>query len=192
MKKPLITLGIITLGINSVLISGCANAALAATDPRSISTTTSDQYIKRDLSISYMSNEYENDHISVDAYNHQVLLTGQASNYTQREKAVKEASQMSGVRKVYDYLVVSPKYNSTTMADTTITAKIKTQLFSTENINSNDVQIITSSGVVYIMGIIYESQQKKMINIARSVDGVKKVVPILQYKRSDTKMNLSD
>ncbi|MDD3267332.1 MAG: BON domain-containing protein [Burkholderiales bacterium] len=191
MKKSLITtIGLVTIGINSIYLSGCANAALVTTDPRSISTTTSDQYIKRDLGIAYMGNDYTNDHISVDTYNHQVLLTGQVSSYQQKNKAVNKASEMNGVKKVYDYLQVSAKYNSTTMEDTEITAQVKTKLFSTSNVNSNDVQVITSNGVVYLMGIIYKPQLKNMIEVTRSVSGVKNVVPIVQYKNSDTKTNM--
>lgn len=189
-KSILITLGLITIGVNSMAISGCANAALVTTDPRSISTTTSDQYIKQDLGIIYMGNEYKNDHISVNVYNHQVLLTGQVSSEQQRNKAVKEASKASNVKKVYDYLQVSLKYSSTTMSDTEITAQVKTKLFSTSDVNSNDVQVITSNSVVYLMGIIYKPQLKNMLDVTRSISGVKNVVPIVQYKNSDTKTNI--
>lgn len=183
-KSILITLGLITIGVNSMAISGCANAALVTTDPRSISTTTSDQYIKQDLGIIYMGNEYKNDHISVNVYNHQVLLTGQVSSEQQRNKAVKEASKASNVKKVYDYLQVSLKYSSTTMSDTEITAQVKTKLFSTSDVNSNDVQVITSNSVVYLMGIIYKPQLKNMLDVTRSISGVKNVVPIVQYKNT--------
>lgn len=192
MKKILLTLGVIVISLNSLTLSGCASVALATTDPRTISTVTSDQYIKRDLDIIYMSNKYSHDHISADVYNHQVLLTGQVSNNTQKHNAVKEAANMNGIKRVYDYLNVSPKYNSTTMSDTTITAQVKTKLFSTSDINSNDVQIITSNSIVYIMGIIYKSQLKNMIDVTKSVSGVTAVIPIIQYKKSDTKMNIPE
>lgn len=172
------------------VVTGCATAPLVATDPRSISTTTKDQYIKRSLTITYMGDEFKKDHVSVDTYNHRVLLTGQASSYAQRNKIVKIASKTDGVNTVFDYLNVSSKYNSTTTEDTYITGKVKSLLFSTGDVNSNDVQVVTANGVVYLLGIIAKPQQKNMVEAARSVDGVRDVVPLLQYKSSDTKFNL--
>ena len=193
MKRTIITTGMLIAGVLSYAqLTGCANAVLVATDPRSVSTTTEDQYIKRDLGITYMGKEVESDHIEVNAYDYEVLLTGQASSEMQRYKAARAARKIDGVTKVYDYLKVSSKYTSTSTEDTYITAKVKTQLFGKGGVNSNDVQVITSDGVVYFMGIIQKSQLKNMVNVARSVDGVKDVVPLVHYKKSDTKLNLPD
>ena len=80
-------------------LTGCANAALAVTDPRSLSTVTSDQYITRDLSIKYMGSEFESDHVSATVYNHEVLLTGQTSSLAQRIKIVRTAKEFDSVQK---------------------------------------------------------------------------------------------
>lgn len=189
-KHLLLTIGIVTLIVNSGVLTGCANAALVATDPRPVATTTSDQYNKRNLQVALMGDEYKTDHVSVDAYNNQILLTGQASSYMQRYKIKKLAENTKGVTNVYNYIDVSKTYNSTTMADTEITAKVKSLLFSKSNVNSNDVQVITSNGVVYLFGIVYKKQLSSMVITARSVSGVKNVVPLVQYKKSDTKINL--
>lgn len=173
-------------------LTGCANAALAVTDPRSLSTVTSDQYITRDLSIKYMSSEFESDHVSATVYNHEVLLTGQASSLVQRFKIVRTAKDFDSVQKVYDYVEVSSKYVSTSTEDSYITGKVKSSLFSSGDVNSNDVKIVTEKGVVYILGLIAKSQLENMINVTKSVDGVKKVVPLVHYKDSDSKLNLFD
>lgn len=173
-------------------LTGCANAALAVTDPRSLSTVTSDQYITRDLSIKYMSSEFESDHVSATVYNHEVLLTGQASSLVQRFKIVRTAKDFDSVQKVYDYVEVSSKYVSTSTEDSYITGKVKSSLFGSGDVNSNDVKIVTEKGVVYILGLIAKSQLENMINVTKSVDGVKKVVPLVHYKDSDSKLNLFD
>ncbi len=182
---------ILIIGVlNYILLSGCSTAVLTATDPRSITTTTEDQYVKRQLAITYMGNEFESDHVEVNAYNHEVLLTGQASTYMQKYKIIRIARKSSGIKTVYDYLNVSSKYVSTMTTDTIITAKVKTQLFGKSNVNSNDIQVITSNGVVYYLGIIKKEQLNNMISVAKSVDGVKEVIPLVHYKKSDTKLNL--
>lgn len=190
-NKFVFNLGLLlSTGIVLCNINGCANAALVATDPRSITTVTSDQYITRDLSIKYMSSEFESDHVSATVYNHEVLLTGQASSLIQRFKIVRTAKSFDSVEKVYDYVDVSSKYVSTSSEDTYITSKVKTSLFSSGDVNSNDVKIVTEKGVVYILGIIDKSQLQNMVEVTRGIDGVKKVVPLVHYKSSDTKLNL--
>jgi osmotically-inducible protein OsmY len=192
-SKVIIKLGLTVLcGQILLSLTGCANAALAVTDPRSLATVTSDQYITRDLTVKYMSSEFESDHVSATVYNHEVLLTGQATSLIQRFKIVRTAKNFDSVQKVYDYVNTSSKYVSTSSEDTYITSKVKTSLFSSGDVNSNDVKIVTEKGVVYILGLISKSQLENMINITKSVDGVKKVVPLVHYKSSDSKLNLFD
>lgn len=189
--KVVINLGLMLVcGQLLFSLTGCANAALAVTDPRSLSTVTSDQYITRDLSVKYMGSEFESDHVSATVYNHEVLLTGQASSLAQRFKIVRTAKDFDSVQKVYDYVEVSSKYVSTSTEDTYITSKVKSSLFGNGDINSNDVKIVTDNGVVYILGIIDKSQLKNMVEVTRSIDGVKKVVPLVHYKDNDSKLNL--
>lgn len=190
LRKALLTLTVISSGLGVASVTGCATIALAATDPRSISTVSTDQYIKRDLALKYTGDEFKNDHPEVNAYNYEVLLTGAASSYIQRHKIVKMASEEKDVIKVYDYMNVTSKYDSTFTDDTVITSKVKTELFSAGDVNSNDVQIVTSNGTVYILGLIKKSQLKNMLKVAKSVDGVKDVVPLVHYKSSDSKLNL--
>lgn len=190
LRKTLLSLAVISSGLGMMSITGCSTVALTATDPRSISTVTTDQYIKRDLAYKYTGDEFKNDHPEVNAYNYEVLLTGAASSYAQRHKIVKIASEEKDVIKVYDYINVTSKYDSTFTDDTFITSKVKTQLFSAGDVNSNDVQVVTSNGTVYILGLIKKSQLKNMLKVAKSVDGVKDVVPLVHYKSSDSKLNL--
>ena len=191
MKKNIIKLLCVTLATPLILsMTGCANAVLVATDPRSVSTVTSDQYITQSLGVKYMSDEFESDHVKATVYNHRVLLTGQVVNDKQRNKALAEVREFDSIQKIFDYLVVSPQYISTSSEDTYITGQVKMKLIGAGNVNSNDGKIVTDHGVVYILGIIKKSQLENMLNEAKSVEGVKKVIPLVQYKDSDTKLNL--
>ena len=191
MKKNILKLLCVTLATPLILsMTGCANAVLVATDPRPVSTVTSDQYITQSLGVKYMSDEFESDHVKATVYNHRVLLTGQVVNDKQRNIALAKVKQFDSIQKTFDYLVVSPKYVSTSSEDTYITGQVKMKLIGAGNVNSNDGKIVTEHGIVYILGIIKKSQLENMLNEAKSVEGVKKVVPLVQYKDSDTKLNL--
>jgi osmotically-inducible protein OsmY len=122
-------------------------------------------------------------------YNHEALLNGQVINHQHRENAVNLAKSSPNINHVYDYLYISSNYSSTSMSDTAITAGVKTALFGSSDINSNDVKIVTNNGEVFILGIIDKQQLEKMIKTAYSVDGVKKVIPLVHYKSSDSKFN---
>lgn len=190
-RKNIIKLLCATLGVPIILsMTGCANAVLTATDPRPVTTVTSDQYITQSLGIKYMGNQFESDHIKATVYNHRVLLTGQVMNEQQHTLAIDQVKLFDSVQKIFDYLVVSPTFVSTGSSDTYITGQVKMKLVGAGNVNSNDGKIVTDHGVVYILGIIDKGQENNMLNVARSVDGVKKVVPLLQYKNSDSKLNL--
>jgi osmotically-inducible protein OsmY len=175
--------------ILSSSLSACSTVALTVTDPRSIATTTDDQYTMRDLQFKYMNHDFESDHIQITVYNHEALLNGQVINHQHRENAVNLAKSSPNINHVYDYLYISSNYSSTSMSDTAITAGVKTALFGSSDINSNDVKIVTNNGEVFILGIIDKQQLEKMIKTAYSVDGVKKVIPLVHYKSSDSKFN---
>lgn len=191
MNKLIINLMFLLSGGAAIIgTTGCANAALAVTDPRSISTVTSDQYNKRNLQMKYSDKAFESDHIFVEVYNHEVLLTGQVRNLMQRYKVARVASEEDGITFVHDYLHVSSTYTSTATEDSWITGKVKSSLFGTSDVNSNDVKIVTTDGVVYFLGIVDKSQLPNMMATTRGIEGVKKVVPLVHYKNSDSKLNL--
>jgi len=171
-------------------LNGCANAALAVTDPRKMSAVTSDQYLKHSLALKYSDKAFESDQVYVEVYNHEVLLTGNARNIFQKHKIIKVAAATPDVTKVFDYLSVSKNYVTSSAHDTWLTSKVKTSLVTSANVNSNDVKIVTTDGVVYILGIVYQSQLPRIIEVSRSIDGVKKVVPLVKYKSTDSKLNL--
>jgi osmotically-inducible protein OsmY len=50
-----------------------------------------------------------------------------------------------------------------------------------KGISTNDVKVVTSNGVVYLMGMIDPYQAKKTTKAAGEVDGVKKVVTLFDY-----------
>mgnify|MGYP006052252279 CR=1 FL=1 len=165
----------------SLNLLGCANAILTATDPRSFTTVMSDTEITQSLGIDYM--EAENfGNLSVTVYNHKALLTGQVNTYQDRSNAVQIAHSNNSVKKVYDYLVVEnpDKYQSSTINDSYITAKVKTDLFSTSGVSSNDVKLVTNGGIVYIFGIVPANQEQKIYNEAMAISGVKKVVILIE------------
>ena len=68
-----------------------------------------------------------------------------------------------------------------TVDDATLTARVKTKLVSEKAANLTRINVDTNNGIVYLNGSVPDVQQKaKAEELARSTDGVKKVINNLQ------------
>jgi hyperosmotically inducible protein len=68
--------------------------------------------------------------------------------------------------------------------DATLTARVKTKLVSDKAANLTRIDVDTNNGIVYLNGSVQTTQQKaKAEDLARSTDGVKKVVNNLQISQ---------
>ncbi len=66
-------------------------------------------------------------------------------------------------------------------SDSWITAKVKSEMAVTRDINPTRVKVITEDGIVYMMGIVKPFEEEITVDIARHTKGVKKVVKIFEY-----------
>ncbi len=64
----------------------------------------------------------------------------------------------------------------TIVDDSVISAKVKTKMISDEFVKARHIDVDVLNGVVYLIGVVESSSQKRMAaDIARGVEGVKKV-----------------
>ena len=54
-------------------------------------------------------------------------------------------------------------------------------MLANDEVPSNQVKVTVENGVVYLMGILNESEGNKAANVARNVVGVKKVIKVFEY-----------
>ena len=66
-------------------------------------------------------------------------------------------------------------------SDSYITSKVKTQMFTSSELSSIDIKVVTEKGVVYLMGIVSRAESEVATEIARQTGGVQKVVKLFQY-----------
>lgn len=82
------------------------------------------------------------------------------------------------------YLGKDPRTVGEIADDTAITAKVKTRLFEARDIKSLDIDVDTFLKVVTLKGTVRSrGQENRVINLAKGVTGVKKVVSKLQILR---------
>ncbi len=127
---------------------------------------------------------FRDSRIVVSSFNEVVLLAGQAPNASLREVAEKVATQTPNVRRVYNEITVDyPISLGTQSNDAWLTSQVRSHMLSQKGLESGTLRVITENGIVYLMGISTPEQANLAVDVARHVNGVRKVVKVFQYIR---------
>lgn len=189
MIKKIITLITLTLSLQGcIFVAGAAAGAAGIAvvyDHRKLEAITLDQRITHDVAAKINATPLlhtDNTHISVTTFNQVVLLTGETTTPELKQDAETLASHIDDVKRVYNQISIKGPTSSLSRAsDSWITAKIKTQMLATKDLESGTIKVVTEAGTVYLMGIVTHEQAEMAVDIAREVSGVQKVVRIFQY-----------
>lgn len=150
-------------------------------DRRGVSTVLSDDEMVEKINHTLYRDLTENEisHINVNAYNHNVLLTGQVPNAQAKEQAAQLATKITSVKRVYNELTIGPPTGLTQRSqDAWITTHVRS-LFAASNKNGLlGVKVTTENNVVYLMGLVTPEESELATEKARSVKGVKEVVKL--------------
>lgn len=126
--------------------------------------------------------------IGVETNDGVVTLSGTAESSTEAAKAVEIAESTVGVREV-NASDLTVKDSTQPLTDTYITAKVKGTFLKNNltkgklNVPLINVKVETQSGVVYLSGDVKTAAQRsKLIQLAKSVDGVNDVKATIQIK----------
>ncbi|MDI9818005.1 MULTISPECIES: BON domain-containing protein [unclassified Legionella] len=118
--------------------------------------------------------------IDLAVFNGDILLAGHVSTSVLRETAVARVLSLSGYRRVFNQIEVGKK-SANTLQDSWITTKIRSRIFADATIDPGSFKIVTSDRIVYLMGDVKPDQAARVIDIARNVSGVIRVVKLLKY-----------
>lgn len=122
-------------------------------------------------------------HVSVDAVEGRVLLTGVVNSPTEKEQAMQIARGVTGVKEVLNDLQVGGGGFTRSASDAWMTSKLRAQLIADREVSSINYNLNTVNGVIYIFGIAQNQQElERVLNHARSVSGAKDVVSHVEVK----------
>jgi osmotically-inducible protein OsmY len=169
-------------GCAAVVMGGAATGAAVATDRRTAGVFVGDQEIElRAMTRLRETFPEKTGKISVTSYNRQVLLTGQVPDESTRARATDVVKGVPDVRMVFNELGVSGVTSLTSRAnDTTITGNVKTRLLRNESVPGTQIKVVTEAGVVYLMGLVTQTEAGVATEIARTTSGVTKVVTLFE------------
>lgn len=169
-------------------LQGCTNVAMSGAqalyDHHNIANTLNDQYItmKADRSLYLDTDKYKNTNVAVASFNGVVLIAGQVKSRPQAQEVEQIVKNIDGVNEVHNLVAISaPTSAMTRISDTWITTKIKAKLIAAKEIDPSQIKVVTENGTVYLMGIVQPSQADAAIYLARTTEGVQRVVKIFSY-----------
>lgn len=170
-----------------VVGTGIATGAAVAHDRRTAGTVVEDKEILF-KALNLLNNENpdirEKSNITVTPYNLQVLLTGQAISDEVSQRYAQLVAQIPRVRKVFNEVVVGAESTWTEEADDVyMNSKVKLALFNLgiKGFDPTRVEVTSSQGVVYLMGLLTPQEADVVAEKVRFVGGVKRVVTLFEY-----------
>jgi osmotically-inducible protein OsmY len=179
-KTLIFTSVLSSLGGCAALVVGgvMAGGVMVATDRRSSGAQLNDEGIEIRVGNRLKEKFGERGNFSVTSYNGRVLLTGEVASNNDKLAAEQLAFQVENVKSVINELTIATMTSTLQQRsnDTFITSRVKAGLIEEKELPSNAFKVITERGVVYLMGRVTQQEAALGTDIARSVNGVVKVV----------------
>ena len=176
------------------LLSGCAVAVVGgaaavgtsmAIDKRSTSGMFADQGIKNKFTELYFADTALNarTHINFTSYNHQALITGEVPTEQDKQQLDDMVKQITAVNQYFNEVDVAPLTSLMVRSnDSYITTLIKTKVFnSIKELEGGQAKVVTENSSVFLMGLVTQKQANQITEIARTTQGVKRVVKLFEY-----------
>lgn len=188
-KKFILCLPLVLSGCGAAIVGGVSSVGFSAVEERGISGVASDNALRLALNFE-LSNELEDfSGIEITIYKGRVLLTGVVATEKIKKDAVRLSKNVSGVKEVIDQLRVRGEDGFSEYArDGWMTTKLKAALYSDEDIIAPNYVITTFDKVIYVFGTAQTKEEMKLvIDHARNIKGVKKVVSFVEVLKPQKK-----
>jgi len=183
---------IVILFLLSSLLTGCVAAVVAGAatglvvyDRRSVVSIERDARIFHSIHTAIATDSrFKGSRIVVTVFNQAVLLVGQTPIASLRVVAEKMAQSTPHVRRVYNEVTIDqPRILTEQSKDVWVTGEVRTRLLTKKGLESGSIRVVTESQVVYLMGSVTTQQASLAVDVARHVQGVRRVVKVFQYIR---------
>ena len=182
-------IGLILLGLSgcaTVVVGSVAATGLAVHDRRSFGTVIDDNVLEIRVSDALFGDGAfdRSSRIRVVAYNGWVLLAGEVQAPQRVELATELVREVDGVIRLFNELSPEPKAGlGRRNSDRWMSTRVKTSLGGVDlpGFDVTRVKVLTTRGVVYLMGLVSREEGNAAVEEARRVRGVERVVSIFQY-----------
>lgn len=169
------------------LMSGCAPTMIGGTtigapsniDERAASEQLDDRLIENRID-QQLSARFGNEGRArwrVASFNRRVVLVGQATDEATRTEMERIARSVAQVRSVANEVTVGPPVPiETRTTDTAIAANLRRRLMNDAGAGFTSLKVLVDNRVAHLIGRVSAQQAQIATHIARSTDGVQRVV----------------
>jgi len=167
--------------VPAALVAGAAVGVMSAHDRRSTGSQTDDE-VSEWKGSNRMPVQYANTaHVNFTAFNRILLVTGEVPGEEARRVIGEMASKVEGMRTVYNELVIAPVSSLSSRGnDALISSTFKARLLESSQLSANHIKPLTENGVLFLMGLVNEREARVAISIARTTNGVREVVNVME------------
>jgi len=177
---PLLALSL--QGCVEMAVVGAGAAAMSAVDRRTTGAQVDDEGIELRATNRVSERFGDRVHVNITSFNRSVLVTGEVPDEKAKAEIGKIVTGTPNVRSLTNDLQVAGGSSfSSRASDATITGKVKARFLDANRFNTLLVKVVTEASVVYLMGIVTESEAAAAVEVARTTGGVRKVVKVFEY-----------
>ncbi|MCM8596569.1 BON domain-containing protein [Accumulibacter sp.] len=161
--------------------SAATGGAMAAVDRRSLGTQTDDETTEWKASARATEQFGDRAHLNFTSYNRKVLITGEVASPEMKTEIESLVASLPLVQGVYNEVTVGPPTSLTTRSnDAYLTTRVKARFVDSGKFNPVRVKVVTEAGVVYLLGLVTQSEADSAVQVARTTSGVVKVVTLME------------
>lgn len=183
---------ILALALLPTLLSGCIPALVAGgaetgvtlAENRSVGRKVDDTVIYSDLTNQFLQNDASSllGEVSFNVRYGRVMLTGFVDSQADAARAVALSWKARGVLEVINELVVVNERSYSTIASDSLTKRnLEARLLFTKNVWVINYSIDVTDGTAFLIGRVHDQAElDRVLNVARTTRGVKRVVSHLQ------------
>jgi len=183
-----LTLPVALCGCPVAIVGGLAaagGAGYAANQERGVNGTVDDLTIKTNIQNAWLqTNPLMQRDFTITVYEGRTLLTGTSPNPELKAQAAQVASQIPGVRAIYNEIEVAPSESAwASVKDTWISSQIRSNIVFASQVRSVNYTIDTVNVSVYVIGSARsQAELDRVTEAARNVPDVKRVVSYVEIR----------
>lgn len=165
-----------------LLIGGAlVGGAMLATDRRTSGSILEDESIELKATNRVREALGERGGVNITSHNRVVLITGDVASEADKATVEQVVSRVDNVQSVVNELVVGFARSIVSRSrDAFLTSKVKASFIDAKDLFSNALKVVTAHQTVYLMGRVTEREAARAAEVARGVDGVRKVVRVFE------------
>lgn len=173
--------GSFTTACAPLLVGGAmVGGGMVALDRRTSGAQVEDQAIEL-KSLSRVRELATLGNVSVTSYNRMLLITGEVPREADRTAVEQALSRIENVRSVVNELALATNSSlSARSNDSILSAKVKASFVDARDLQANAFKVVAERGIVYLMGRVTEREAARAAEVARTVNGVQKVVRVFE------------